>query len=539
MTTDPIEPLERFAAVRRELEARWPETQISPTLARIRTLTQYLGDPQRAFPVIHVTGTNGKTSTARMIEALLRSFGLHTGLITSPHLADLRERIRLDGESIELTDFLRVYDEVAPVLAMADQVSQAAGGPRLSFFEVMIGLGFAAFADAPVDVAVVEVGMGGTWDATNVADAQVAVIMPVGMDHSDYLGDTLADIAGEKAGIIKPTSSVVLAAQELPAQQVLLAAALQLEAPTAMEGVHYAVVERVLAVGGQQVTLRGLGGDYSEVFLPLFGEHQARNAAAALVAVESFFGLEPPELGDPLGLYPARIAAPAELSTARSVGTDSVDLRDPEPAVTTAADVPVAAPRRQLDPVVVRAGFASVTSPGRLEVVRRGPTVLVDAAHNVPGTQAMVAAVAESFTFTATVAVVGILAGKDAAGILSALDPIVDKVVITRSSSPRAVPVAVLAEIAADILGEDRVEAVERLDEALERGIGLAEAAAPAGVGAGVLVTGSVTMAAEARMLLGAESGSESGATRSEHAAPRGRAPDDLEDLLDDYEDYR
>ncbi len=523
--------MERFDEVRRALEARWPETQISPTLERIRTLTQYLGDPQRAFPVIHVTGTNGKTSTARMIEALLRSFGLHTGLITSPHLADLRERIRLDGEPIELTDFLNVYDEVAPVLAMADEASELEGGPKLSFFEVMTALGFAAFADAPVDVAVLEVGMGGTWDATNVADAQVAVIMPIGMDHSDYLGDTLADIAGEKAGIIKPSSSVVLAAQELPAQQVLTAATLALEARTAMEGVHFGVVERVLAVGGQQLTLRGLGGDYADVFLPLFGEHQARNAAAAVVAVESFFGLEPPELADPTGRDPA--LAPTTL----------VDLREPEPgsepAPGTASDVPVAAPRRQLDPVAVRAGFASVTSPGRLEVVRRGPTVLVDAAHNVPGAQAMVAAVSESFAFTATVAVVGILAGKDAAGILAALDPIVDKVVITRSNSPRAVPVADLAAIAAEVLGEERVEVVERLDEALERGIGLAEAAAPAGVGAGVLVTGSVTMAAEARMLLGAESGRESGATRSEHTAPRGRAPDDLEDLLDDFEDYR
>ncbi len=541
MTTDPREPLERFDEVRRALEARWPETRISPTLDRIRTLTRYLGDPQRAFPVIHVTGTNGKTSTARMIEALLRSFGLHTGLITSPHLADLRERIRLDGEPIELTDFLGVYDEVAPVLAMADEASELDGGPRLSFFEAMTGLGFAAFADAPVDVAIVEVGMGGTWDATNVADAQVAVIMPIGMDHSDYLGDTLVDIAGEKAGIIKPSSSVVLAAQELPAQGVLTAAALALEAVTAMEGVHFGVVERVLAVGGQQVTLRGLGGDYPDVFLPLFGEHQARNAAAALVAVESFFGLQPPDLADPTGRDRAGGAPVGGDPTGSdpALATSLVDLREPAPAAGVAPDVPVAAPRRQLDLVTVRAGFASVTSPGRLEVVRRGPTVLVDAAHNVPGAQAMVAAVAESFAFTATVAVVGILTGKDAAGILSALDPIVDKVVITRSSSPRAIPVRDLAAIAAEVLDEDRVEAVDRLDEALERGIGLAEATAPAGVGAGVLVTGSVTMAAEARLLLGAESGHESGATRSEHAAPRGRAPDDLEDLLDDFEDYR
>ncbi|MCU0302224.1 MAG: Mur ligase family protein, partial [Candidatus Nanopelagicales bacterium] len=201
---DDLDRLERFGRVRRELEARWPESRIAPTLGRVRTLTQLLGDPQRAYPVIHVTGTNGKTSTARMIEALLRGFGLHTGLITSPHLSDLRERIRLDGEPIGLEDFLRVHEEVAPVLAMADAASEREGGPQLSFFEAMTALAFAAFADAPVDVAVVEVGMGGTWDATNVADGQVAVITAVGMDHADYLGGTLAQIAGEKAGIIKP-----------------------------------------------------------------------------------------------------------------------------------------------------------------------------------------------------------------------------------------------------------------------------------------------------------------------------------------------
>ena len=291
VTTDPTDPLHRFGEVRRELEARWPESQISPTLDRIRTLTQFLGDPQRAYPVIHVTGTNGKTSTARMIESLLRAFGLHTGLITSPHLSDLRERIRLDGEPISIDAFLDIYDEVAPVLAMADEASELEGGPRLSFFEVMTGLAFAAFADAPVDVAIVEVGMGGTWDATNVADGQVAVIMPIGMDHSDYLGDTLADIAGEKAGIIKPTSSVVLAAQEDQAMEVLAAASSQMEAPTAVEGIHFGVLERLVAVGGQQLTLRGMGADYEEVFLPLFGAHQARNAVAALAAVESFFGI--------------------------------------------------------------------------------------------------------------------------------------------------------------------------------------------------------------------------------------------------------
>jgi dihydrofolate synthase/folylpolyglutamate synthase len=513
------DPLARFGQVRHELESRWPESRVSPTLDRIRTLTQYLGDPQRAYPVIHVTGTNGKTSTARMIESLLRAFGLQTGLITSPHLSDLRERIRLDGEPIDLDSFLGVYDEVAPVLAMADEASRLEGGPDLSFFEVMTALAYAAFADAPVDVAVVEVGMGGTWDATNVADGQVAVIMPVGMDHTAHLGDRLADIAAEKAGIIKPTSSVVLAAQEPEAMEVLAAAAAQLEAPAVVEGLHFGVLERLVAVGGQQVALRGLGGDYPEIFLPLFGAHQARNAAAALAAVESFFGIGAAQPG--LALPEPSAARPA---AAPSAAGPAAGGADGPPGV--AGDVP-SAPIRQLDPAAVRAGLGSVTSPGRLEVVRRAPTVVVDAAHNVPGARALAEAVADSFSFTRAVGVVGILVDKDAAGILSALEPVVDEVVITRSSSPRALPVADLAEIAIDVLGPGRVVAVGRLDEALDRAIELAESGSPAGVGAGVLVTGSVTVAGEARLLLGAESGNEAGTTRADHAAPRGRAPQD------------
>ncbi|MGB8022605.1 MAG: folylpolyglutamate synthase/dihydrofolate synthase family protein [Candidatus Nanopelagicales bacterium] len=482
MSNDTTDPLVRFGALRRELEARWPESRISPTLARIRTLTQYLGDPQRAYPVIHVTGTNGKTTTSRMIESLLRAFGLSTGLVTSPHLCDLRERIRLSGEPISVEAFLSVYDEVAPILAMADEASQLDGGPRLSFFEVMTALAYAAFADAPVDVAVVEVGMGGAWDATNVADGQVAVITPIGMDHCKYLGNSLSDIAAEKAGIIKPAASVVLAAQAPEAAEVLVAAAGQMEARTAVEGIGFGVVDRSLAVGGQMLTLRGLGGDYADVFLPLLGEHQAQNASVALAAVEAFFG--------------------------------AGGNRAPESA-------------QRLDQALVRQGFAAVTSPGRLEVVRRAPTVVVDAAHNVHGASALAAAVADSFAFTHLVAVVGILADKDAAGILAALEPVVDHVVITRSSSPRALPVADLTAIAVDVLGGARVTPVDRLDLALDRAVELAEAGAPAGVGAGVLVTGSVTMAGEARLLLGAESGQDAGATRPEHTAPRGRPPQD------------
>ncbi len=303
--------------------------------------------------------------------------------------------------------------------------------------------------------------------------------------------------------------------------EVLAAAAAQLEAPTVVEGIHFGVIERLVAVGGQQVTLRGMGADYEEVFLPLFGAHQARNAVAALAAVESFFGITSRQ--DPAGVVADRDGA-----------ASAIDLRElgavvPATPEGVATDIPVPTPGRRLDPVVVRAGLAAVTSPGRLEVVRRSPTVVVDAAHNVQGAQALAAAVADSFAFTSSVAVVGILADKDAAGILAALDPVVDKVVVTRSSSPRAMPVAELAVIAVEVLGAARVEAVDRLDDALDRAIELAEDGSPAGVGAGVLVTGSVTMAGEARLLLGAESGHESGATRSEHGAPRGRAPEGWE----------
>ncbi len=478
MTQEPPDPIQRFGELRRELEARWPETRISPTLSRIRTLTQYLGDPQRAFPVIHVTGTNGKTTTARMIEVLLREFGLHTGLVTSPHLSDLRERIRLDGEPISIEHFLRIHDEIAHVLALADETSVAADGPPLSFFEVMTAMAFAAFADAPVDVAVVEVGMGGAWDATNIADGQVAVFTPIGLDHMQYLGDTIRDIASEKVGIIKPTSTVITAAQEPEAAEVLFATAAQLEAPVALEGRDFGVVQRLVAVGGQQVTLQGLGGEYREIYLPLFGEHQARNAATALAAVEAFFG----------------VGAPGQPDRAH----------------------------RQLEAGAIRSGFASVTSPGRLEVVRRSPTVVVDAAHNASGALALAEAIADSFSFSHMVAVVGVLVEKDAAGILEAIAPVVDEVVITQSTSPRAIPTQELAAVAVDVLGEDRVHQEARLDAAIERAVELSEIGAPAGVGGGVLITGSVTVAGEARMLLGAEMGE--GAAKPDHAAPRRHA---------------
>jgi dihydrofolate synthase/folylpolyglutamate synthase len=387
-----------------------------------------------------------------MVEALLRAFGLRTGLFTSPHLHSVRERIRLDGEAVDMERFVRVHADIAPYIGLIDRRSVESGGPRLSFFEVLTVMAYATFADAPVDVAVVETGMGGTWDATNVADGQVAVVMPVDLDHREYLGPDVATIAGEKAGIIKQGASVVLARQSLEAAEVLLRRCVEAEATVAREGVEFGVLQRAAAVGGQVLTLQGPGGVYDDIFLPLFGAHQAANAAAALAAVEAFLG--------------------GGLS--------------------------------QLNPDLVRAGFADVQSPGRLEVVRRGPTVVVDAAHNPHGARALADAIQDGFDFTSLVGVVAVLEGKDARGLLEALEPVLVEVIVTATSSPRALDVDALAGIAVEVFGQDRVWSVPRLSEALDLAVEHAdEAAAQLDGGTGVLVTGSVVTAAEARAMLG------------------------------------
>ena len=441
-------PDARLAALWEQLQARWPENRIEPTLARIAALTDLLGDPQRTYPVVHVTGTNGKTSTARMIESLLRACGLRTGLFTSPHLVDPRERICFDGQSIETDRLLAAWDEVRPFIDVVDANSVADGGVPMSFFEVMTGLAFAAFADAPVDVAIVEVGLGGGWDSTNVADGSVCVVTAIGLDHREYLGDTLTEIAREKAGIIKPGSFAVLGQQELEVAEVLLARCLEVDAVVARDGLEFGVASRGVAVGGQSLVLRGMHAEYDDVFLPLFGEHQAQNAALALAATEALLG---------------------------GVGALDIDL--------------------------VRTGFAMVTSPGRLEVVRRNPTVILDAAHNPHGAAALAKAIDDSFDFASLVGVVGVLADKDAAGLLAALETTLDRVVITQPSSPRALGADALAAIAREVFGEDRVFVERQLPEAVDRAVALAEEASIYG-GVGVLITGSVVLVGDAKRML-------------------------------------
>ena len=438
---------ETYAEVEDALLSRWPESRLEPSLDRIRAFCEVLGDPQHSFRSIHLTGTNGKTSTSRMIDTLLRALELRTGRFTSPHVERMSERISIDGEPLGDEEFVRAFNDVAPYTHLVDSDQPF----PLSFFETVVAMAYAAFADAPVDVAVVEVGMGGTWDATNVIDADVAVVLPVSVDHTSYLGENPGAIAREKAGIIKPDSIVVMAEQPLDAATVLLERAQEVGATVAREGLEFGVVSRVAAVGGQVVTLQGLRGRYDEVFLPLFGAHQAQNAAVALAAVEA-------------------VAGDAEL-----------------------------------DDELVRAAFAEVTSPGRLEVIRRSPTIVLDAAHNPAGARATAAALEDSFQFAPLIGVVGVMADKDHEGVLAAVEPHLAHVICTQSSTERALPAQALAEAALDVFDEDRVTVVPDLAAAIEAAATLAEAGeafgSPLGSGA-VLVTGSVVTVGEARSLL-------------------------------------
>jgi dihydrofolate synthase/folylpolyglutamate synthase len=442
---------ETFEEVEDALLSRWPESRLEPSLDRIRAFTEVLGDPQSGYPVIHLTGTNGKTSTSRMIDTLLRALDLRTGRFTSPHVERMTERISVDGEPLTDEEFVRAFNDVAPYTHLVDEQQEH----PLSFFETVVAMAYAAFADAPVDVAVVEVGMGGSWDATNVVDAAVAVVLPVAVDHAAYLGETPADIAVEKAGIIKPGSVAVLAQQAPEVAEILLERAAEVGATVVREGAEFGVVSRVPAVGGQVLALQGLRARYDEVFLPLYGAHQAQNAAVALAAVESFLGT-----GDQ---------------------------------------------GQALDEDVVRAAFADVTSPGRLEIIRRSPTIVLDAAHNPAGAEATGAALEDSFTFSPLIGVVGVMGDKDHEGLLAAFEPHLAHVVCTQNSTARALPAERLAATAREIFGEDRVSVTPRLSDAIEAAATLAEAGDafgdPLGSGA-VLVTGSVVTVGEARSLL-------------------------------------
>ncbi|QYJ04335.1 hypothetical protein KUV85_01255 [Nocardioides panacisoli] len=448
--TDPVaRPAHTFAEAEDALLSRWPETRLEPSLDRIRALTELLGEPQRTYRSIHLTGTNGKTSTARMVDALLRAVELRTGRFTSPHVERMSERISIDGEPLDDEAFVTAFNEVAPYTHLVDE-SEA---HPLSFFETVVAMAYAAFADAPVDVAVVEIGMGGSWDATNVIDADVAVVLPVAVDHAQFLGDSPVAIAEEKAGIIKPGATVVLAEQAPDVAEVLLARAAEVDATVVREGLEYGVVARDTAVGGQLVTLQGLHARYDDLLLPLYGAHQAQNAAVALAAVEAFLD-------------------------------------------------------NALDEEIVRAAFADIASPGRLEIIRRSPTVVLDAAHNPAGAEASAAAIADSFQFDPLIGVIGVMGDKDHEGLLAAFEPHLTHVVLTQNSTDRALAAEDLAETAREIFGEDRVSVRPRLADALDEAVARAESDSRDSLSSGaVLVTGSVVTVGQVRAMFTAERG--------------------------------
>ena len=424
---------------------RWPETRINPTLERIALLADLLGSPQLSYPTIHIAGTNGKTTTTRLIDSLCFELGLRTGRFTSPHLESYLERICINGEMISEAAMIATYEDVAPYFQLVDERMSH----RLSFFEAITGLSFVAFAEHPVDVGIFECGMGGEWDSTNVINAKVSVVTPIGLDHTQYLGDTLTAIATTKSGIIKPGSFAVLARQELDPAQVLMRKCAEVEATPIREGVEYQVSNRSLAVGGQLISIKGVYGDYEELFLPLHGEHQASNAATALAAVEVFAG------------------------------------------------------ERKLDEELVRTAFAKASSPGRCEIVHRSPTVIIDAAHNPHGAKSLRKTIESEFDFESIIGIVAPMGDKDTDGILEEFEAIMTTVIITKNSSHRAAPIDELAAQAREIFGGDRVLTKDSLESAIDAAITQAKFEVEMNEkSCAVLIAGSVISAGEARAFI-------------------------------------
>jgi len=443
MTHISPEDQSRIDAIEQALLARWPETRIEPTLDRIAALVDMLGSPQLTYPTIHIGGTNGKTTTSRMIDSLLFEMGLRTGRFTSPHLESYLERIAINGQPIDAKALIFSFNDISAYLELMDAKFEH----PISFFEAITALAFVAFAEHPIDVGVIEVGMGGLWDATNVVDADVSVIMPIGLDHTEYLGETLAEIAQTKAGIIKEGGFVVLAQQEPECAVELIKQAALVGADIAREGVEYSVISRSVAVGGQLLTIQGTKEIYTDIFIPLHGKHQASNAAAALVAVEVFFG------------------------------------------------------DQDLDIEAVRAGFAQVTSPGRCEIVHRDPTIILDAAHNPHGAAALADTIESEFTFDEVIGIFAPMGDKDVRGILLELEQVMDSVIVSTNSSPRAMKMSELESIAIEIFGADRVFTSESMESAIGKAV--TDSIRPLSEDTiGILITGSVVSVGEARTIV-------------------------------------
>ena len=436
---------EGLDAIEKALLNRWPETRIAPTLDRIAALADALGSPQLSYPTIHIAGTNGKTTTTRLIDSLCFQLGMRTGRFTSPHLESFLERISINGEPISPEGMIATYNDIALYLDLIDSRMPN----KLSFFESMCALAFVAFAEFPVDVGIFECGMGGEWDSTNVINADVSVITPIGFDHMEYLGDTLEKIALTKSGIIKENSFAVLARQEPDVAQVLMHKCAQVDATPIREGIEYSVKNRALAVGGQLISIAGVYGEYNDLFLPLHGAHQASNAATAIAAVEVFSG------------------------------------------------------ESKLDEEFVREALVNATSPGRCEIIMRNPTVIIDAAHNPHGAQSLKRTISEEFDFDSIIGVIAPMGDKDVDGIIEELESVVNRVIVSKNSSHRAADLSELKASAQGIFGNERVTAIESLQEALVKAI--EQSKLDNGVSdsnTAVLVAGSVVTAGEARGII-------------------------------------
>ncbi len=443
----------RADEVMQALLQRIPENKLRPRLEPTRRAVELLGNPQSTYRVIHVTGTNGKTSTTRFIERILRELGLRTGRFTSPHLVRLNERMAINGEPVTDAALAEVWADIAAVLQIVDAELEAAGDTPLTFFEALAVLGFAVFADAPVDVLVLEVGMGGEWDSTNVADGDVAVFTPISIDHADRLGNTIAEIATTKSGIIKPDALVLTSAQPDAALDILRSKAEAIALGFFVAGVDFEVSNLRNETAGQRFDVRTLAGDYRDLFLPLHGEYQAQNAALAICAVEAFVG---------------------------------------------------GAKQRLLDDVI-RVALADASSPGRLQVISRKPLTILDAAHNPDGARTLAKALVRDFGSPRTVAVLSILADKDARKLLEQLEAQVTEVVITQSSSPRAIDSAELADLARDVFGSDRVTEIANLHSALEH------ARSQVSNDGAIVVSGSITLVGDVLKMIQNEAELESG----------------------------
>jgi len=438
------ENLVRLNEIAAALNKRWPENQIEPSLDRILALVDALGSPHLTYPTIHIAGTNGKTSTARMIDQLLANLGYRVGRYTSPHLESFTERISIKGEPISDLEMIKTYEDIHLYLDLIDSRQPH----PISYFEALTAMAFVAFAEHPVDIAVIEAGMGGQWDATNVISSQVSVMTPIGLDHMEYLGNTVEAIAQTKAGIFKPESNVVLAAQSAQVAKVLLAQVAKVSAQPFRQGVEFSLKNRALAVGGQLLSIQGVHGDYDEIFLPLYGDHQGNNAAVALAAVEVFAGVK-------------------------------------------------------LDTELVQDAFSKVSSPGRCEIVYKDPTVIIDAAHNPHGVSAIANTLNTEFDFELVVGVVAVLADKDVAGILKNLSTTLDYLVITENGSNRAMNKDELAKIASQYFKAEQVEIIGDMNSAITYAIEKVALYNQVNDGvAAVVITGSVATAGMARSII-------------------------------------